>query len=107
MPSKKIYVGNLPYSVNEDDLRDMFREAGEVQSVKIISDEFGRSKGFGFIELATSEEAAKAIASFNGKMLKDRELNVGEARSQTTRPGGDRSRQGRPSGKGKGPGRWR
>lgn len=109
MASKKIYVGNLSYSVSEDDLRDMFREAGDVQSVKIINDESGRSKGFGFVEMATNEEAEKAIASFNGKMLKDRALNVSEARPQTTRPGGGgRPNQGRPSfGKGKGPGRWR
>ncbi|MDA8088567.1 MAG: RNA-binding protein [Nitrospiraceae bacterium] len=107
MSSKKLYVGNLSYSVNEDELREMFREAGEVQSVKIINDETGRSKGFGFVEMSTDEEAEKAIASFNGKTLKDRGLNVSEARPQTARPGGDRSRQGRPSGKGKGPGRWR
>ncbi|MDA8388791.1 MAG: RNA-binding protein [Nitrospiraceae bacterium] len=107
MASKKIYVGNLPYSATEEDLREMFSEAGEVQSVKIINDESGRSKGFGFIEMATNEEAEKAIASFNGKMLKDRALNVSEARPQTARPGGDRPRQGRPFGREKGPGRWR
>ena len=107
MASKKLYVGNLPYSVSEDDLREMFSEAGEVQSVKIISDESGRSKGFGFVEMSTNEEAAKAIASLNGKMLKDRALNVSEARPQTARPGGDRPRQGRSFGRDKGPGRWR
>ncbi len=107
MASKKLYVGNLPYSATEDDLRDMFGEAGEVQSVKIINDESGRSKGFGFVEMATNEEAAKAIASLNGKMLKDRELNVSEARPQSARPGGDRPKQGRSFGREKGPGRWR
>ncbi len=107
MASKKIYVGNLPYSATEDDLREMFSGAGNVQSVRIINDESGRSKGFGFVEMETSEEAEKAIASFNGKMIGDRALTVNEARPQTARPGGDRSGRGRSFGKDKGPGRWR
>lgn len=106
MTSKKLYVGNLSYSVSEDDLRQLFEGAGEVQSAKIINDEAGRSKGFGFVEMSTSEEAEKAISSFNGAMLKDRALKVSEARPQAPR-GGERPRQGRSFGREKGPGRWR
>ena len=88
MTSKKLYVGNLPYSVTEDDLRQLFSEAGEVQSAKVISDETGRSKGFGFVEMATLEEAEKAVNAINGRTLKDRALNVSEAKPQQPRTGG-------------------
>ncbi len=65
MPSR-LYVGNLAYSVSNDDLHDLFSQAGQVQSATVITDKFsGQSKGFGFVEMASSEEASKAIAQFN------------------------------------------
>ncbi|MCR4287660.1 MAG: RNA-binding protein [Deltaproteobacteria bacterium] len=91
--AKKLYVGNLSYKTSEDDLREAFAAAGEIQSVKIITDETGRSKGFGFIEMANDEEAAKAISTLNGSTLMERSLIVNEARPQTEK--------GRPSGKGR------
>jgi cold-inducible RNA-binding protein len=107
--AKKLYVGNLAYDVSEDDLRETFGKAGEVESVKIITDrETGRSKGFGFIEMVSDEAAAKAIAELNGTALMDRNITVSEARPQTVRSRmGGRGRQDRPFGRGKGPDRWR
>lgn len=82
--AKKIYIGNLPYSADEDSLRELFRKSGEVQSVKIITDAAtGRSRGFGFVEMTSDEDAAKAIASLNGYTFMDRTLVVNEARPQT------------------------
>lgn len=93
--AKKIYVGNLPYKADEESLRELFSKEGEVQSVRIITDETGRSKGFGFVEMANDEEAEKAISSLNGYSLLGRNLVVNEARPQTTRPGGkDRGQRG-------------
>jgi len=78
---KKLYVGNLSYKVTEDDLKGLFGEFGTVTEVNVITDrETGRPRGFGFVELDSNEGAAKAIASLNGKMLQDREINVNEAR---------------------------
>lgn len=94
MTSKKLYVGNLPYSVGEDELRELFSEAGEVQSAKVITDETGRSKGFGFVEMATTEEAEKAVNAINGRTISNRALNVSEAKPQTPRTGGDRPKRG-------------
>lgn len=75
-----IYVGNLPYSATEDELRQTFEAFGEVSSVKIIMDrETGRSKGFGFVEMPTSGEATAAIQSLNGSPLNGRPLRVNEA----------------------------
>jgi RNA recognition motif-containing protein len=83
-----IYVGNLSYEATEDDLRQAFEVHGEVTSVSIISDKFtGRSRGFGFVEMAKEDEARKAIDALNGTDLKGRSLNVNEAR-----PRNDRSR---------------
>ena len=85
----KLYVGNLPYSITESSLTEMFSAAGTVDSVRLITDrESGRSKGFGFVEMSTDEEAEKAIAEFNGKELEGRALTVNEARPQERRPGG-------------------
>jgi len=79
-----IYVGNLSYNVSEDDLKALFAEFGEVQSVKIITDKFsGQSKGFGFVEMSNPEEAKAALASLNGRDVKGRNLNVNEARPRT------------------------
>jgi RNA recognition motif-containing protein len=84
--AKKLYVGNLSYSVTEDDLKEVFSKVGEVLSTKIITDAAsGRSKGFGFVEMASDEDAAKAISTLNGTTLMDRALTVNEARPQQPR----------------------
>jgi RNA recognition motif-containing protein len=82
--SKKIYVGNLSYKVDEDALREVFAKIGEVESVKIITDfTTGRSKGFGFVEMTSDDDVEKAISALNGTTLMDRPLTVNEARPQT------------------------
>ncbi len=82
----KIYVGNMSYEVQEDDLREAFGAFGQVESVTIITDKFsGRSKGFGFVEMSTREAGQAAIEGLNGKDLKGRALNVNEARPQEKR----------------------
>ena len=84
-----IYVGNLPYSTTDEDLRQAFGAHGEVTSVNIIKDRFsGESRGFGFVEMASNEEAQAAIASLNGTELGGRTLNVNEARPRTEGGGG-------------------
>jgi len=76
-----IYVGNLSYSIKEDGLREIFEEYGEVSSAKIITDrETGRSKGFGFVEMANEEEGNAAIENLNGKDFEGRTINVSKAR---------------------------
>ncbi len=76
-----IYVGNLPYTISEDDLRDLFEQYGEVSSVNIISDRMtGRSKGFGFVEMTDSAAAQEAIDKINGSDVKGRSIKVNEAR---------------------------
>lgn len=83
---KKLYVGNLPYTTTEDDLRDYFAKAGVISSVRIIIDKMsGRSKGFGFVEMENDEEAMKAIEEFNGKEWGERKLVVNEARPMEPR----------------------
>ncbi len=85
--AKKLYVGGLPYETTEDQLRDLFGQAGTVESVAIISDRMsGRSKGFGFVEMATDEEAQSAIGKFNGTDFGGRTLVVNEARPMEKRP---------------------
>jgi RNA recognition motif-containing protein len=85
----KLYVGNLPYSTTDDDLRTLFAEYGTVESTAVISDrETGRSKGFGFVELSSKEEADKAIEALNGKDNGGRNLVVNEARPREERPAG-------------------
>ena len=80
---KKLYVGNLDYGVTSDQLRDHFAPAGTIEDAVVIMDKYsGRSKGFGFVEFATAEEAQKAIEMFNGKELGGRELRVNEARAR-------------------------
>jgi len=87
-----IYVGNIAYELSEDDLREAFSAFGEVESARIITDRFtGRSKGFGFVEMADSEQAQKAIDEMNGREVGGRALRVNEARP---RPAGDRPRGG-------------
>ena len=102
----KLYVGSLPYSVTEEKLTGLFSEHGTVESAKIISDKYsGQSKGFGFVEMSSSEEAKAAISALNGKEYEGRTLVVSEARPQeersSSRPGGGRSGGG--GGRG---GRW-
>ena len=78
---KKLYVGNLNYSVNSSQLEDLFSKAGSVVSAVVITDRYsGKSKGFGFVEMENTEQAQKAIELFNGKNLWGRDLVVNEAR---------------------------
>ncbi len=84
----KLYVGNLPFGASEEDLRKLFSEAGAVQSVKIVTDSYsGRSRGFGFVEMTSQEEAEKAISLVNGKTLMERTLIVSEAKPQKKKGG--------------------
>lgn len=84
---KKLYVGNLPYTATEESLRSTFAGAGTVESAAVIADKFsGRSKGFGFVEMATEEEAQKAIEMWNGNEMDGRKLVVNEARPMEDRP---------------------
>jgi RNA recognition motif-containing protein len=96
----KLYVGNLPYNVTEDQLKQHFAQHGSVLSVRIITDKFsGRSKGFGFVELSSAEEAEKAIQALNGTDFEGRNIVVSEARPQAPRPGGGGFGSGRPPGR--------
>lgn len=86
---KKLYVGNLPFSATDDSLAQIFSQAGNVASAKIITDrDSGRSKGFGFVEMTTDEEAASAISKLNGTDFEGRNMNVSEARPMVPREGG-------------------
>jgi len=85
--AKKLYVGGLSYGTTEDTLRTSFAQAGEVTSASVIMDRMtGRSKGFGFVEMASDDDAGKAIEMWNGKELDGRRLTVNEARPLTERP---------------------
>ena len=85
--AKKLYVGGLPYSTTNDELKDHFSAAGSVDSATIIMDKMsGRSKGFGFVEMSSDEEAQNAISMFNGKDFGGRNLTVNEARPMEERP---------------------
>ena len=86
---RKLYVGNLAYSVSEDDLRQAFSACGDVDSVNLIMDrDTGHSKGFGFVEMSTDSEAQKAIQELNGTSLDNREIKVNEAKPRERRSGG-------------------
>lgn len=83
----KLYVGNLPYSVTEEKLQELFARHGSVVSVRIVTDKFsGRSKGFGFVEMASDEEAEGAMAALNKTEFEGRTIVVSEARPQQPRP---------------------
>ena len=85
----KLYVGNLPYSVTEQQLRELFAPAGEIRSVSVITDrDTGRPRGFAFVEMVDAAGAQKAISTLNGKMVGDRQLTVNEAKPQASRDGG-------------------
>ena len=111
--SAKLFVGNLSFQATEEDLRELFAQAGTVETVRIITDQFtGRPRGFGFVEMATKEEAQKAVEMLNGRLFRDRNLVVDEARPQPQRGGGGGGgdRGGRPGGRpggGGGGGGWR
>lgn len=97
--AKKLYVGGLPYSTNEDSLRAAFEKAGAVESATIIMDKMtGRSKGFGFVEMVNDADADKAITMWNGQELEGRRLTVNEARPMQPRQerssGGDYGHRG-------------
>ena len=86
---KKLYIGNLPYSATDNDLQQLFSQAGVVESAKVISDrDTGRSKGFGFVEMSTDQEAAEAIKKLDGATMDGRKIAVNEARPQAPRDGG-------------------
>ena len=89
MNSNKLYVGGLPYATTEDELEDLFAEHGTVESVRVITDRMtGRSKGFGFVEMSSSEEAEVAAEKLNNSELEGRTLVVNEARPREKRSGG-------------------
>ena len=95
--NKKLYVGNLLYEVTDDELRDLFAQAGAVATASVIRfADSGRSKGFGFVEMADEDSAKKAIEQLNGQDFKGRKLVVSEARPP--RPRNDGGDQGQPSG---------
>lgn len=86
---KKLYVGNLSYSVTSADLEQLFSAHGTVQSAQVIEDRAsGRSKGFGFVEMGSDEEARRAIAALNGQVHGERALTVNEAKPRENRGGG-------------------
>lgn len=89
--SMKLYVGNLSFQTTSEELENLFSQAGTVQSANIIEDrETGRSRGFGFVEMSSTEEGNEAIEQFNGKEVNGRSLNVNEARQREERSGGNR-----------------
>jgi RNA recognition motif-containing protein len=91
----KIYVGGLPYATTDAQLQEIFSVHGAVESARVITDKFtGRSRGFGFVEMASSEDAQKAIQALNGTDLDGRNLTVNEARPQEKRSGGFGDRGG-------------
>jgi cold-inducible RNA-binding protein len=106
---KNIFVGNLDFNTGEDELRQLFAAYGQVDRVSIMTDrETGRSRGFGFVEMANAEEGEKAIAALNGSQVGGRTLNVNEARPKVERSGGGgRDRGGDRGGRGGGGGRGR
>ena len=116
--AKKLYVGGLPYSTTDAELKDAFSQAGAVESAVIIMDKMsGRSKGFGFVEMSSDEEAQKGIEMWNGKDFGGRTLTVNEARPMEERPrrdfrgggggsGGSGGYGGGRGGNGGGGGRW-
>ena len=105
----KIYVGGLPYATTDGQLQEIFSAHGTVESARVITDKFTvRSRGFGFVEMSSSDEAQKAIQALNGTDLDGRSLTVNEARPQEKRSGfgGDRGGGGERRGGGGGRNRW-
>ncbi|PYM31444.1 MAG: RNA-binding protein [Candidatus Rokuibacteriota bacterium] len=104
--ASKLYIGGLAYSTTSDGLREFFTQCGNVLSATVITDRFsGQSRGFGFVEMATSEEAQAAISQLNGRELDGRRITVEISNPQAPRSGGGpRPGGGRPGGGGRGPG---
>jgi cold-inducible RNA-binding protein len=93
--SKKLYIGNLSYNVTQDDLEELFASVGQVESATVVTDRMtGRSRGFGFVEMADSTAAQAAINQLNGHMLEGRQIRVAEARPQKPRGYRDEERRG-------------
>ncbi len=93
---KKLFVGSLPYSMKDEELRELFVQAGEVVSANVIRDRItDQSRGFGFVEMATEEQAAEAIKKFNGMTIGGRNIVVNESRPQEKGKGPDRGRGGK------------
>src|SRR5947208_3903998 len=87
--STKLYVGNLAFQTTSEELQELFAQAGTVQSASVVEDrDTGRSRGFGFVEMSSNEEAAAAIDQFNGKEVNGRALKVNEAKPRENRGGG-------------------
>jgi len=104
---KNIFVGNLDFNTSEDELRKLFEAHGQVDRITILTDrDTGRSRGFGFVEMANAEEGDKAIAALNGTQIGGRTLNVNEARPKTERSGGGGKDRGGRGGGGGGRNRW-
>ena len=90
---KKLFVGGLPYSVTDDQLHELFAAHGTVESATVVVDRYtDRSRGFGFVEMSTEEEAQKAIEALNGSELQGRSLTVNISRPRESRPQGGRNR---------------
>ena len=107
MQGKKLYVGGLPYAVNEDQLRELFSEHGTVESATVITDRMtGRSKGFGFVEMSSQEEAQTAMDNLNNTQLEGRSITVNEAKPRQPRGDGGGGRGGFGGGGGRGGDRW-
>ena len=86
---RKLYIGNLPYSCNQQSLEEMFSQFGTVESANVITDrDSGQSKGFGFVEMSSNAEAQQAIQGLNGSSLEGREIKVNEAKPKAPREGG-------------------
>ena len=91
----KLYVGNLSFSTSSSDLQELFAQAGTVESASVVEDrDTGRSRGFGFVEMASKEEGEAAIAQFHGKEVNGRSLTVNEAKPRENRGGGGRGGYG-------------
>ena len=98
---RKLYVGNLPFSVSDDSLTELFSQAGKVESARVVRDQAtGQSRGFGFVEMATDEEAQKAISQLNQKAMEGRSITVNEARPKTADGGRGGYGGGRDHGRG-------
>ncbi len=106
MAAINIYVGNLSFDTNEDQLKELFESYGQVESATIISDKFtGRPRGFGFVKMPEREDGLRAIQELDAKDFMGRSIKVNEARPRTDRDRGER--QGGGGGRGKGGGGWR
>jgi len=103
--ASKLYVGGLSYSTTSEGLREFFAQSGNVLSATVITDRFsGQSRGFGFVEMASAEEAQNAISQLNGRELDGRRITVEVSNPHGPRTGGGRPGGGRPGGGGRGPG---